>query len=208
VLSARPTARRHLSETELLTARQEGERPAHLDECHACRARFAELEAFLEAVRNDAVDAADEVFAPERLEAQATHVRRRLENLSRPVRVLTFPAPRRGAPMVERAGRRWVAMAAAAGLLIGLAAGFAVSVRPFGSGVQPRAALQRAAGNSKASPARTAALPNVRTAADRRQGDEAFLSEADSAFGSPHVEELQAIDAMTPRVREIAALSR
>ena len=208
MLSARLTARRHLTETELLATCQEGGHPAHLDECQACRTRHAEVAAFLEAAGNDAARAADEVFTPERLDAQAAHVRRRLENLSRPVRVLTFPAPRRTTPMVGRAGRRWVAMAAAAGLLIGLAAGLTVNFHPFGSNFLPRATLAHNAANRTAPSARTATLPGARATAERRQGDEAFLSEADSAFGSPHVEELQAIDAMTPRVREIAAVGR
>ncbi len=203
MLSAR-TARRHLTEAELLDACRDGAHPAHLDACEACRIRLADLTAWLDAVRQDAVDAADEVFTPERLDAQASHVRRRLENLSLPVRVLTFPAPRRSTPLVGRAGRRWVAMAAAAGLLIGLAAGLTVNVHPFGSDFVPRASVERTAASRR--PARPTALVNPRTTADRRQGDDAFLNEADSAFGSPHVEELQAIDAMTPRVREIAAV--
>ncbi len=208
MLSARETARPHLGERQLLAACQEGERPAHLDECQTCRARYAKLAAFLDAVRQDATGAADEVFTAERLAAQAAHVRRRLKNLSAPVRVLTFPAPRRSAPMVGRAGRRWVAMAAAAGLLIGLATGVTVNFHPFGAQFGPPTAAERAVGDRTAGSARSMALSNAWAAADRRQGDEAFLSEADSAFGSPHVEELQAIDAMTPRVREIAAVSR
>lgn len=208
MLSARPTARRHLSEAELLTSCQEGERPTHLDECQVCQTRYVELAAFLEAVRNDAAGAADEAFPPERLAAQVAHVIRRLENQSRPVRVLAFPAPRRRVPMVGRAGRRWVAMAAAAGLLIGLATGLAVNFHPFGLDFASPTAVERTAANHKAAPVRPAVLPSTRTTADRRQGDEAFLSEIDSAFASPHVEELQAIDAMTPHVREIAALGR
>jgi hypothetical protein len=207
VLSARAT-RRHLTEAELLHACRDGAHPAHLDACEACRTRLADLTSWLDAVRQDAVGAADEVFTPERLDAQASHVRRRLENLSQPVRVLTFPAPRRSTPLVGRAGRRWVAMAAAAGLLIGLAAGLTVNVHPFGSDFVPRASVGRTAAGHRPTPALPTALANPRTIAERRQSDDAFLNEAASAFGSPHVEELQAIDAMTPRVREIATVGR
>jgi len=200
VLSARRIVGRHLSERELVAAWQEELRPAHLEACAPCQDRFVALVAFLSRQRDDALDAADAVFTPERLTAQKTHILRRLDNLARPVRVLPFPLPPRVAPAIRRVGRQWVAMAAAAGLVIGLAAGLLVNSHPVGSDFAQRSVASQTASQR---PSATA-----RTAQERRQSDEAFLRELESALIGPRVEELQAIDALTPSLREVALIVR
>ena len=200
MLSVKRLVHRHLSERELVASWQEGLRPAHLDLCVACQDRYVALVAFLSRQRGDALDAADAVFPPERLEAQKAHILRRLANLGRPVRVLHFPLPPRVAPAVHRVGRQWVAMAAAAGLIIGLGAGLTVNMHPFGADFARRGpAIQTASQRPN---------PAGRTVQEPGLSDEAFLSELESALLSPRVEELQALDALTPRVREVALIVR
>lgn len=200
MLSARLTVRRHLSEHALRSAWLDGRLPAHLESCAACRRRYADLVALVDAQREAAIDEADAVFTPERLAAQKAHVLRRLGNLAQPVRVLPFPSSRRHRPIVGRAGRRWVAMAAAAGLLIGLATGLLVNVHPLGPG--RTATFGRGSTGQPVARATDVAATRLRAAQERGQSDEVFLGELEAALGAPHVEELQAIDALTPRVRE------
>ena len=200
MLSTRRIVGRHLSERELVTAWQAELRPAHLEACAPCQDRYVALVAFLSRQRDDALDAADAVFTLERLTAQKTHILRRLENLARPVRVLPFPLPPRLAPAVHRVGRQWVAMAAAAGLVIGLAVGLLVNFHPFGSDFAQRSMATQTASQRPG--------PASRTVQDLRQSDEAFLRELESALVAPRVQELQAIDALTPSVREVALIVR
>jgi len=179
---------RHLTDEQLLAAWQEGEADPHLFGCASCQARSQALREFLETVRDEAVAEADEVFIAERLAAQHAHVMRRLDRTLHPARVISFPALPRGVPVVHLVARRWVALAAAAGLIIGLATGVAVDRRQTptaGSGTQ----------SASASPSRF-----------ERAGfnDEAFLSDLETAASAPRVEELQAIDALTPHVREVS----
>jgi len=200
VLSVKRIVDRHLSERELVATWQEGYRPAHFDLCVACQDRYVALVAFLSRQRDGALDMADAAFTPERLEAQKGHILRRLENLGRPVRVLPFPLPPRVAPAVHRVGRQWVAMAAAAGLIIGLAAGLTVNMHPFGADFAQR--------NPATQTASQRPVPASRTVQEPRQSDEAFLRELEAALSGPNVAELQALDALTPLVHEVAFIVR
>jgi anti-sigma factor RsiW len=206
VLPARLTVRRHLSERDLWSAWLDGRLPAHLEGCETCRRDHADLVAFVETQRAAAIEEADGVFTPERLAAQKAHVLRRLENLAQPVRVLAFPSLRRNRPIVGRAGRRWVAMAAAAGLLIGLATGLLVNVHP--SGPVRTTTFSRTGTDQPVVRETGVASTHLRGPQDRAQSDDAFLGELEAALGAPHVEELQAIDALTPRVREVTVSIR
>jgi hypothetical protein len=101
----------------------------HLAACSHCRGRYAAFVGWLDAIHDDARDDADEAFPPERLAAQQTQVMRRLEALERPARVIAFPRFARPVTSTQGHAQRWVAAAAAAGLLIGLAAGQFVDIR-------------------------------------------------------------------------------
>jgi hypothetical protein len=91
-------------------------------------------------------------------------------------------------------------MAAAAGLIIGLAAGLTVGTHPFGADFARRSPAAQTASQLPNSASRTVQGP--------RESDEAFLRELESALEGPRVQELQAIDALTPRVREVALIVR
>jgi hypothetical protein len=101
----------------------------HLAECGHCRSRYAAFAGWLEAIQRDGRDEADEAFPPERLATQQAQVMRRLEALERPARVIAFPKFSRPVSSTQGHAQRWVAAAAAAGLLIGLAAGQFVDIR-------------------------------------------------------------------------------
>jgi hypothetical protein len=116
----------HLSEQALAEALMTGERPAHLDRCQLCADRATELGRWLDDVRALGQQAADEVFTPERLAVQQAQILRKLEQLDEPSRVIAFPSQSR-LDTRESIGRRvapaWVAVAAAAGLALGVVGG-------------------------------------------------------------------------------------
>ena len=103
-----------------------GDRPAHLDRCDLCAERAVDLARWMDAAREDASEASDAVFTPDRLAAQQSQILRRLEQVDSPARVISFPATLR-AERGEVPGRRvavsWVGVAAAAGIAIGIVGG-------------------------------------------------------------------------------------
>lgn len=116
----------HLSEQAIIEAVMTGDRPAHLDRCDVCAARAVDLGRWLDDTRAVGIEAADAAFPAERLTAQQAQIMRRLEQLDEPARVISFP--RFNARLDDRAnGRRvaasWVAVAAAAGLVVGVIGG-------------------------------------------------------------------------------------
>lgn len=96
---------------------------AHVRECAACRARLVSLSTWLDGLRVDARQEADEAFPRERLAAQQTQILRRLEAMERPARVLRFPRFTKAISAPHAGRQRWIAAAAAAGLLVGIGLG-------------------------------------------------------------------------------------
>jgi hypothetical protein len=115
----------HLSEQVLVDAVMKGDRPVHLDRCQICAERAVELGRWLDEVREVGVESSDAVFTPERLASQQMQIMRRLEQLDEPARVIAFPSHYR--LKRETSGHRiapaWVAVAAAAGIVLGLVSG-------------------------------------------------------------------------------------
>jgi hypothetical protein len=195
-------ASRHLDDdvlTELWsTAAIEGRTAAHphLTACAHCRARYAALESWLEDVRVEARTEADEALTPERLAAQQAAILRRLEALERPARVIAFP--RRSAPVspARHVTRRWVTTAAAAGLVIGLAAGQLLDLRhrlaapgqPSGSGTLV----------TDATPARPPSAQPASLSVD----EALFYGDDENALSARSARYMPAIDAITPRARD------
>jgi hypothetical protein len=102
---------------------------AHLTSCAHCRSRYSALAEWLDGLSVEAHAEADEAFPPERLAAQHAAIFRRLEALEKPARVIAFPRTTRPATTSQRFARRWIATAAAAGLVIGLLAGQILDLR-------------------------------------------------------------------------------
>src|SRR6266487_2409127 len=170
----------------------------HLNDCAACRARFADFSAWLESIRVDAITQADESFSAERLAAQQVQIFRRLEAAGRPARIIAFP--RFAQPLTSRTSHasRWIAAAAAAGLIVGVGVGQMMDLRhslmaPNVSAVRARVA------NAPASAGRD---PRVQTVGAIR--DEMFLSALDASLSRTAVPELRALDGLTPRAGDRA----
>ena len=121
----------HLSEDRLANACLEGDAtPAelrHLETCPACDARRAALTALIGEVVDTANREADAIFTPERLAVQQSRILQRIAHVGRPARVIAFPAGSSGTETRRlfraRPAVRWIAVAAVAGLVVGLVVG-------------------------------------------------------------------------------------
>jgi hypothetical protein len=169
-------------------------RHPHLERCPACRNRFVELAAWLDTIRVDAVAEADEHFSAERLAAQNAQIFRRLEASERPARVIAFPTFSQ--PLTSRSSHasRWIAAAAAAGLIVGVGVGQLMDLR---HSLTPRIPIA-------ARPAATAAPVTHASAGPLSKPghrEELFLSELDASISRAPAE-LRALDAFTPRAGE------
>ena len=146
--------------------------------------------------RGRALAEADEVFTADRLAAQQASVMRRLEALERPARVIAFPKFSRPVATPQRHVQRWVASAAAAGLIIGLAAGQFVDIRDaFGRRESGSIAQTR-----PTQPRQMSTSPAVATISTSSVSDE------DIFFGNmvrtAQYSTLQTMDDITPRARD------
>ena len=185
--------RGHLSENALVEVWNTGVRPAHLDACDICAARALEVSRWLEDVQALGRAEADAVFSDERLTAQRGQVLARLEQLDRPAKVISFPA--RTLQLSDAvAGRRitpaWLAVAAAAGLMLGVVSGELSHLTPWGRPGQPTVAA-----GGQQTPAEPSTTEGVQ-----------FL---DGTFERTGFGALSTLDEMTPRAADmILAVNR
>jgi anti-sigma factor RsiW len=177
----------------------------HLHGCETCTWRYTELTAPLERLRQDAAGEADEVFTPARLAEQRARILDRLDPSAEVSHVIPFPsaAARADRSTVRRPLARWLAAAAAAGVLIGVTGG-----QVFQNGVVRRTVT--------APPVRTvvAALPTSDVVSDSpissdvTDREEAVMNEIEEAVFGHRITALSALDEMTPHVRQEAVLAR
>jgi hypothetical protein len=167
----------------------------HLESCAECRGRLAAFSSWLDDLRTDANAEADEAFPAERLAAQQAQILRRLESAGRPARVIAFPRFAQPISATTSNARRWVAGAAAAGLLVGVGLGQFMNLRPD--------TLQRAPASAEASPAAPARAdgPGVQNAS-LTISDEEFMSRIEEIAAPRMPDSLLAFDSMTPRARD------
>lgn len=120
-----PMNHHHLSEDQLVAMSLGGAAlPADVSGCADCAGRHRAMTQVLREVTDASVSAADQAFPPERLSRQRARILERVEHLGRRAKVLAFPEPRRRRPFLRpQPVRRWVAGAAAAGLIVGMVAG-------------------------------------------------------------------------------------
>ena len=204
----------------------------HLQTCGECEERLGALTAQLEAMPDTAGAGFDEVFTPQRLHTQRARIAHRLAQAVgqiEPARVLAFPFSVRPRRPLQLSPARWLA-GAAAGLLLGVTAGQLLHYHPAGTGPQlastdadddaettpatRRAAAELAApsgthdmtGTVELPPPGNTALASPITLDDfeRLMADEEFLGSLDLALTSFQVSELESIDALTPRVRDLS----
>lgn len=177
---------------------------SHLAGCRGCARRYDDLKARLEALREETRIEGDARFPAERLEASRAQIMRRLEAMDRPARVLTFPL-RRSAAAGGRVSSgslrpaRWAMVAAAAGLAVGLSLGWFADLRLTRGLVETTASIQNVP-TIEAMPAGEATMP--------MDVDEELLLDIDEALYGSRPPELQALDAFTPRMRDVAAVIR
>jgi hypothetical protein len=144
---------------------------------------------------------ADAAFTPELAAAQHAAIMARLGAGIDP-RVLSFPprasesAPR-AATRAARPALGWMLTAAAAGLVVGVGTGQGIYLEWPARATAPQA---RAAMAPAHVAARAVALP-----ADAVESDDAILGEVEVALASRGVDELQPLDALTPRVTLVAS---
>ena len=217
--------KRHLSEHRLLAlalAPDESTRTAmaaacHLQSCGPCESRFSVLTALLEAMPEVANAGFEDVFTPQRLRAQRARIGHRLAQLVgtvEPARVLAFPFS--GQPLRQFSARpgRWLAAAATAGLLLGVTAGQLIHYHPVATRTATAAALDEPAGTFDMTgtvefpppngDSQTQASPFTLVEFAELMAEEGFLSNLDLALTSYQVSQLESIDALTPRVRDLS----
>ena len=183
----------HLSDDRLIeacTTEPLGSREReHLQRCPECATRQSDLVGLLEDVAVAAESEADAAFPPERLARQQARILARVAQDGRPARVISFPGYGHEAGyMPARPAVRWVAGAAAAGLVIGLVAGH--MSRDFS--VRVRAAVPRL--DATSGPMRTV---------NAAFAEEELLGQIELAVSSSSGSALGALNAMTPRAWEV-----
>ena len=190
----------HLDDEQLLEAYFLAADTAHLQTCAVCLSRFDDLASVMEQVRDGAAREADAVFTPDRLHDQRDRVMRRLERQGQAAEVLRFPnrfGSQRAAHRLLGPARRWVAGAAAAGLVAGVFLGFAVDRR-----VSPPVAGTR----------NGVLLATTVSRQDASAQDEQMLGEIEDVLTGPsrRVSELRTLDDMTlpPDLQEASFIPR
>ena len=194
--------RRHLNDDQFarLWASEAGH--PHLDACAECRARYAAFDGWLLDMADTLRAEADDAFPADRLAVQQAQIARRLETLERPARVIVFPKAARAVISGHSHVRRWVTVAAAAGLIAGIGLGQVVPLRTVIRNQQT--AAPNAHFNAQETTARAIELTSSRGAAPSSASpasttDDELLSEG---FASPKVRNLSALDDMTPHARD------
>jgi hypothetical protein len=176
----------------------EGEQPAHphLQSCAACRARLAEFSAWLDGIRTDAIAEADEAFPAERLATQHAQIFRRIEAAERPARVIAFPRFARPLASTNSNVRRWIAGAAAAGLLVGVGLGQFMDLRSTTARDIGRT------GEIAQAPRVERAAPAGVQPASLTISDEELMSRLEDLASPRMPDSLLVFDSMTPRARD------
>jgi hypothetical protein len=148
-------------------------------------------DAALEAYRVAACAEADAHFDDRALEAQRHKILARLEHLGHPAKVIRFPKAGYGENQAANINRRWISVAAAAGLIIGVLGGQLVHLvpqrhrlSPMATSIAPSAPMTVTAG-PKIVPVSTAV-------------DDQFLEEIDLAMQVRSAAELRVLDEFTP----------
>ena len=183
---------RHLTDAQLIeasvgrAAEHAHECAEHVEHCGDCRTRHESLRAMLTDTSTAAAADADAAFSTERLTRQYEHIMDRVEQASRAGRVISFPAAfGRVTPPSAAHGSRWVAAAAAAGLVVGLLGGHLThDLR-----IQPGSVMPRRA---PAAAARVAIVPVAQPAEDD------LLGQVEVAFEGRGPSALRPLDALTP----------
>lgn len=192
-------------EDDSAESKADGAALEHVGRCDRCAAELARLTVDAEGLRDAAFAVVDEAFDDAMLEVQRTRILDRLAHLGRAARVLSFPHRSRDAAMPVTAGsRRWVSVAAAAGLIIGLVAGQMLHFVPWNpTGGREDTLLTIQAPVRQSGPAivnASASIPAL--------SDDELLDEVEAAVRLPRAHSLRALDALTPRASDLLTMGR
>jgi hypothetical protein len=176
----------------------------HIAHCDECAGRLAQLTLDADGLREFAFAQADQVFDEPMLDAQRTRILDRLAHLGQSARVLSFPARTREIAMpVSTNGRRWISVAAAAGLIIGLVTGQLIHFVP-GTHLPLRDEVPSAQVTERARPA----IVPASASATPVLSDDELMAEVETAIESRRVRGLRVIDALTPTTADLLASGR
>ena len=145
------------------------------------------LEASLERYRAAACADVDAVFDDKALEQQRHKILDKLAHLGHPARVIRFPHAAQGDVAAGAINRRWITVAAAAGLIIGLLGGQLVHLIP-----QQRRLSPMATSIAPSAPSQSQFLPISASI------DDGLLDEIEVAMQVRGSAELHALDELTP----------
>lgn len=175
----------------------ESDRPAesHLRTCSDCRARYTAFTSWLDGMRTEVHAEADEIFTRERLTTQQNQIFRRLESLEHPARIIAFPRFARPVSVQPGGRRRWIAAAAAVGLITGVGLGQLFESSRHGREADSIAQTRVVAPSNDAG----RQIQPVSASSD----DEAFLSEPEVTSQARVPDSLQYLNAITPGARDI-----
>jgi hypothetical protein len=188
--------RGHLDDRQFARLWTTGGGHPHLEGCATCRARFEEFDRWVMGLGSDIRADADRTMTSERLSAQQAQIARRLEALEKPARVLAFPKAARAVISGNSHARRWVTVAAAAGLIAGIGLGQMVDLhRGVETASRPAIASHIVATD-------TTARRDVGRSATASVADVDMLLNPDS-WTQPHVNALGALEDLTPHAREL-----
>ncbi len=144
-------------------------------------------EQLLEAYRAAACAEADAHFDDRALESQRHKILARLAHLGHPARVIRFPKAPSGEMPAPRVNRRWISVAAAAGLLIGVLGGQFVHIVPKQTRRLPPMATSIA----------PSAQPRAAYVQTASVVDDGLLGEIDNALQLRSAAELRVLDELT-----------
>jgi hypothetical protein len=144
--------------------------------------------AALEAYRAAAFAEADAHFDERALEAQRHKILARLAHLGQPAKVIRFPKAPQGDVQIGSINRRWISVAAAAGLIIGLLGGQVVHLVPQ----QTRRLAPMATSIAPSAPSGPTFVPASVPV------DDGLLGEIELVMEMRGASELRALDEFTP----------
>lgn len=147
------------------------------------------LEASLEKYRAAACAEADAHFDDRALETQRHKILARLAHLGHPAKVIRFPKAPKGDLPMGGVNRRWISVAAAAGLIIGLLGGQLVHIVPQ----QTRRLAPMATSMAPSAPSAGPAFVPVSAPVD-----DGLLGEIELVMEVRSASELRALDDFTP----------
>ena len=149
-----------------------------------------DVDATLAAYRDAAHAEADAHFDDRALENQRTKILARLAQLGHPAKVIRFPAAALVPAPANGVNRRWISVAAAAGLIIGLLGGQIMNLLPF----QPRRQAPMASSIAPSGGSVSGYFPARATLPQ----DDGLLGEVDFAVQVRSASELRTLDELTP----------